>query len=111
MHKNKSALELLKPFVRATFENGTQLDLLEIMHADSDCPWTVEKLSASLCEKDQVIQHALMHLESRGLLKQIGHQEFCFHPNTALSGALVNLLILQLKSRRLQIVRLIYDDN
>lgn len=111
MHKNKAVLELLTPFVQSTFENGIQLDLLDLLHEQSDCAWTAARAAAFLNEKEEAILQAARHLEARGLLKQLNHNEFCYQPRTALSNALVNLLVVQLKSRRLQIVRLIYGDK
>lgn len=111
MQKKKEVLVIIEPFVQANFENGTQLDLLELLHAEQQQKWSFTRIKESLKESDKATSDAIEHLVRRGFLRRSGEQEFCYHPRTAFMSALVNLLVLQLKSRRLQIVRMIYAND
>lgn len=107
---DKKELLILKPFVKATFETGLQLDVLAIVYKQSNLDFSCSQIAGLLNDSEENVLHILRKFEKHGLVQLKSSHSVRYSPKNTLTSALTNLLMKNFPKQRLQITRLIYED-
>jgi hypothetical protein len=107
----KNSLQLLKPFLRANFQTGWEIELVYFMNLDADKTYTHAELASYLKVDFQQLGSSLKRLSRSGLLQVMCDQGGVkLIPDTSEKRALIALLAHAFSLKKLNIIRLIYDD-
>lgn len=104
------SMQLLKPFLRANFESGWEIEILYFLYANSKESWTCGQLERNFQIETNCLQKVLTKFCQKGLLdKNPESNTYYYSPDTSEKNALVILMARAFSQKKLQVVRIIYE--
>ena len=99
-------------FVLANIENVTALEILCVMHADTQKEWAAAELATALRSSSQSVGEKIRYLEKRGILA-VGNKvdHYRINPDRKELETLLGEVCQSFRTYQSRIIELIYSDR